>query len=88
MTPWRQHETQNGNKEPGLPPTPPMRSLISINEAVNEAGYDSNGYQGPFYEGLEEEGRLIVDDEEEVGVTGTEVASTTENQENPEIQKF
>ena len=82
-TPRKQHEAQNGNKEPGLPPTPPMRSLISIDEGINETGYDSDGYKGPFYEGIKAEGTLIIDDEEEVGVAGIEVASTAENRENP-----
>mgnify|MGYP003326642903 FL=1 len=82
-TPRKQPEAQSGDKEPGLPPTPPMRSLVSIDEAVNETGYDSDGCEGPFYEGVKVEGTLIVDDEEEVGVAGIEVAAMAENGENP-----
>ena len=84
-TPRRQQEVQTGNEEPGLPPTPPIRSLAVMNESINEAGYDSDGHQGLFYEGLEGEGRLIVDDEEEVGVVGNEISGTAENSENPVI---
>ena len=83
-TPRRQQEVQTGHEEPGLPPTPPIRSLAVMDESINEAGYDSDGHQGPFYEGLEGKGRLIVDDEEEVGMVGTEVSGTAENPENPE----
>ena len=82
-TPRKQPEAQSGDKEPGLPPTPPMRSLVSIDEAVNETGYDSDGCEGPFYEGVKAKGTLIVDDEEEVGVAGIEVAAMAENGENP-----
>ena len=81
-TPNKQREDQNGNAEPGLPPTPPMRSLLCTDDEVNQEGYDSDGRQGPFFDGVEEEGMLVGDDEEEAGLLGVEVGRIAENSEN------
>ena len=68
--------------EQGLPSTPPSRRLNCVDESHNEDGYDSDGYQGPFYEAVVEEPPLEGEDEEEVG------ANVQEEQAAPSNQKF
>ena len=59
-----------------------MRSLVCVDDEVNQEGYDSDGRQGPFFDGVEEEGMLVGDDEEEAGLLGVEVGRIAENSEN------
>ena len=38
------------DSELGYPPTPYSQPLIFMNEDYNDAGYDSDGYIGPFFD--------------------------------------
>ena len=42
--------TRLSDAELGYPPTPDSRPLICMNEDQKDAGYDSNGDIGPFFD--------------------------------------
>ena len=56
------------DSELGYPPTPDSRPLIFMNEDKNDAGYDSDGAIGPFFDAVRDEPPRHGPDEEEVGV--------------------
>ena len=58
--------TQNEALDIGLPKTPPFPVVENLAGDLFEDGYDSDGVRGPFYDAIEEEGPLVVN-EEEVG---------------------
>ena len=43
------------DSELGYPPTPDSRPLICMNEDQNDAGYDSDGAIGPFFDAVHDE---------------------------------
>ena len=56
------------DSELGYPQTPDSRPLICINEDQNDAGYNSNGAIGPFFDAVRNGPPLHGPDEEEIGV--------------------
>ena len=56
------------DSELGYPQNPDSRPLISMNEDQNDAGYDSDGAIGPFFDAVRDEPPLHGPDEEEIGV--------------------
>ena len=52
------------DSELGYPPTPDSRPLICMNEDQNDAGYDSDGAIGPFFDDIRDEPTLHGPDEE------------------------
>eukprot|EP00591_Stephanopyxis_turris_P009079 CAMPEP_0195506540 /NCGR_PEP_ID=MMETSP0794_2-20130614/99_1 /TAXON_ID=515487 /ORGANISM="Stephanopyxis turris, Strain CCMP 815" /LENGTH=143 /DNA_ID=CAMNT_0040632867 /DNA_START=52 /DNA_END=483 /DNA_ORIENTATION=+ len=51
-------------RDMGMPETPPLRAFENANYQSYEDGYDSNGFQAPFYDAVMSENDLGVDEEE------------------------
>ena len=69
-SPWSSltSSTRLLDSELGYPPTPDSRPLICMNEDQNDAGYDSDGDIGPFFDAVRDEPPLHGPDEEKIGV--------------------
>ena len=79
---------QTITEEHGFSATPPSRGSLHVGEEEGEAGYDSDGVQGPFFDAVQEEGRLEGDDEKEAGAGDADLPVTEVAVENDDAGRI